>query len=194
MSANQIIADTISNNKLNTRMYIEKPVFTNKLDKIIMCKKEAEIMNKDIDMDTYNHSTVNLNGISMKKWCFNKEDTTFVLKYSYGWKFIKYSAILNNKTGWYRTDEWSLSNKFEKDQQSLVIYNINKWIKENIKYIKEYDIMQIKLNSKINLLENTCLGNVSFNNSFYIGWTIKNEYNISINKYKFPSEILVTFN
>lgn len=179
---NDIIKEQVKENDINIVMNSIKL-------KIPENKYECQIMNKDINMDLYSHNISKINKIFMKSWKFVKDDSFYSIEYSYGYKTPYYSK--NATSVKYLVDEWYLKNIFE--NKYIRIYNINDWIKDHIKLIKEYEINYKDLNNKFELIKNTCLGEFSFDNVYSTGWCVKNEYIITIIKYKYPNEISVTF-
>jgi hypothetical protein len=153
--------------------------------------QEPQIMDKTINMDEYVHSTTFTKNLSTKCWLFVKENESYSLSYTYGWDFVKYSGINDHKTGWYRNDSWFLKTIGERDQKR--IYNINDWIKTHQIYFEEYRKNYMEMETALQELRKSSLGEVSFSSMYEVGWYVKNEYLIKIDKIKFPKGINVGF-
>jgi hypothetical protein len=150
---------------------------------------EQQIMDASINMDQYIHFTKGMGPqLFCKSWMFKKDAQVYKLEYTYGWQFRQFSGHMKPQTGWYKIDDWYL---FE-DRKADKIYNINDWIKDHQKYLEKYKTSNTLIQESLSSFE-SILGPISFSCLYEMGWGIKNEYQIIIDRFEFPEGIQVKF-
>lgn len=128
-----------------------------------------------------NHSISQLNNSSIKTWCYNIDNSLFLLTYE-----IKNFNILTRLKGVSVNKNYNITKFHVKDiknQSYIIINDINEWLNKHLIYIENSSNIYIKTLKLIDYVKNS-IGNNTFQTSFEIGWNIPDILTLTIKFYE----------